>query len=28
VEVAPLGIGHNFIRWYVPKAEQKLVMKP
>jgi peptide/nickel transport system substrate-binding protein len=28
VEVAPLGIGYNFIRWYVPKAEQKLVMKP
>ncbi|MFH2120398.1 MAG: peptide-binding protein [Pseudomonadota bacterium] len=28
VEVAPLGIGHNFIKWYVPKAEQKLVMKP
>lgn len=28
VEVAPLGIGYNFIKWYVPKAEQKLVMKP
>ena len=28
VEVAPLGIGHNFIKWYVPKAEQKLVMTP
>jgi peptide/nickel transport system substrate-binding protein len=28
VEVAPLGIGHNFIRWYVPREEQKLVMKP
>ena len=26
VEVAPLGIGWNFIRWYVPRAEQKLVM--
>jgi peptide/nickel transport system substrate-binding protein len=26
VEVAPLGIGHNFIKWYVPKEEQKLVM--
>ena len=26
VEVAPLGIGWNFIRWYVPKTEQKLVM--
>ncbi len=23
---APLGIGYNFIKWYVPKAEQKLVM--
>ena len=26
VEPAPLGIGHNFIKWYVPKEEQKLVM--
>ena len=26
VEVAPLGIGYNFIKWYVPKEEQKLVM--
>lgn len=26
VEVAPLGIGHNFIKWYVPKREQRLVM--
>ncbi|MEW6333087.1 MAG: peptide-binding protein, partial [Thermodesulfobacteriota bacterium] len=26
VETAPLGIGWNFIQWYVPKAEQKLVM--
>ncbi len=26
VEVAPLGIGWNFIKWYVPAAEQKLVM--
>jgi peptide/nickel transport system substrate-binding protein len=26
VEVAPLGIGHNFIKWYVPREEQKLVM--
>ena len=26
VEVAPLGIGWNFIKWYVPEAEQKLVM--
>jgi peptide/nickel transport system substrate-binding protein len=23
---APLGIGHNFIKWYVPKEEQKLIM--
>ena len=28
IEVAPLGIGYNFIRWYVPKAEQRFVMKP
>ena len=28
VEVAPLGIGYNFIKWYVPKAEQKYVMRP
>ncbi len=26
VEVAPLGIGYNFIKWYVPKEEQKFVM--
>ena len=26
VETAPLGIGWNFIKWYVPRAEQKLVM--
>jgi peptide/nickel transport system substrate-binding protein len=26
VETAPLGIGWNFIKWYVPKSEQKLVM--
>jgi peptide/nickel transport system substrate-binding protein len=26
VEVAPLGIGWNFIKWYVTAAEQKLVM--
>lgn len=26
IEVAPAGIGYNFIKWYVPKAEQKLVM--
>jgi len=23
IKVAPLGIGYNFIKWYVPKAEQK-----
>ncbi len=28
IEPAPLGIGYNFIRWYVPKAEQKLLMTP
>ena len=26
VEIAPLGIGYNFIKWYVPKGEQRLVM--
>jgi peptide/nickel transport system substrate-binding protein len=26
IEVAPLGITHNFIKWYVPKEEQKLIM--
>ncbi|MDO9515477.1 MAG: peptide-binding protein [Syntrophales bacterium] len=26
VEPAPIGIGHNFIRWYVPKSEQRYVM--
>ncbi|MBN1613177.1 MAG: peptide-binding protein [Deltaproteobacteria bacterium] len=26
VEPAPLGIGHNFIRWYVPRGEQRYVM--
>lgn len=26
ISPAPLGIGYNFIRWYVPKEEQKLVM--
>ncbi len=26
VETAPLGIGWNFIKWYVPREEQKLVM--
>jgi peptide/nickel transport system substrate-binding protein len=23
IEPAPAGIGYNFIKWYVPKAEQK-----
>jgi peptide/nickel transport system substrate-binding protein len=23
IELAPLGIGYNFIKWYVPKEEQK-----
>ena len=23
VEVSPIGIGYNFIKWYVPKGEQK-----
>ncbi len=26
IELAPLGITHNFIKWYVPKGEQRLVM--
>lgn len=26
IKPAPLGIGYNFIKWYVPKEEQKLVM--
>jgi len=26
IELAPLGIGHNFIKWYVPRPEQRLVM--
>ena len=26
IEPAPIGIGHNFIRWYVPKGEQRYVM--
>jgi len=28
LEVAPQGIGWNFIEWYVPKAEQRYVMQP
>ncbi|MBE9545979.1 MAG: peptide-binding protein [Proteobacteria bacterium] len=27
IKPAPIGIGYNFIRWYVPKGEQRLVMK-
>lgn len=26
IEPAPLGIGYNFIKWYVPKSEQKYTM--
>ncbi|HUH65536.1 MAG TPA: peptide-binding protein [Syntrophales bacterium] len=26
IKPAPLGIGYNFIKWYVPREEQKLVM--
>lgn len=26
IDPAPIGIGHNFIKWYVPKGEQKLEM--
>ncbi len=26
VEVSPIGIGYNFIKWYVPKSEQKYRM--
>jgi peptide/nickel transport system substrate-binding protein len=28
IEPAPLGIGHNYIQWYVPKNQQRLVMTP
>jgi peptide/nickel transport system substrate-binding protein len=28
VEPAPAGIGYNMYKWYVPKAEQKYVLKP
>lgn len=27
IEPAPLGIGYNFMKWYVPKEEQKFVMQ-
>ena len=26
IEPAPIGLGHNFIRWYVPRDEQKYTM--
>ncbi len=26
IDPAPIGIGHNFIKWYVPKEEQRLIM--
>lgn len=26
IDPAPIGIGHNFIRWYVPKGEQRYVI--
>lgn len=26
IEPAPIGLGHNFIKWYVPKDEQKYTM--
>ncbi len=26
IEPAPIGLGHNFIRWFVPKDEQKYTM--
>jgi len=28
IEPAPIGIGYNFIRWYVPREEQRYVLKP
>jgi peptide/nickel transport system substrate-binding protein len=28
IDPAPIGIGYNFIKWYVPKGEQKLEMRP
>ncbi|MEA2014837.1 MAG: peptide-binding protein [Thermodesulfobacteriota bacterium] len=27
INPAPIGIGYNFIRWYVPKGEQRYVIK-
>jgi peptide/nickel transport system substrate-binding protein len=28
IEPAPIGLNHNFIKWYVPKDEQKYIMTP
>lgn len=28
IEPAPIGLEYNFIKWYVPRDEQKFVMKP
>lgn len=28
IDPAPIGIGYNFIKWYVPRGEQKLEMRP
>ena len=28
IEPAPIGLDYNFIKWYVPRDEQKFVMKP
>ena len=25
IDIGPAGIGHNFIKWYVPKSEQKYI---
>lgn len=27
IEPSPIGIGHNFIKWYVPRDEQKYITK-
>jgi len=28
IEPAPIGLNHNFIKWYVPREEQKFAMTP
>ncbi|MEQ8163702.1 MAG: peptide-binding protein, partial [Smithellaceae bacterium] len=28
IEPAPIGLYYNFIKWYVPRDEQKFVMTP